>query len=98
MAYFLVPDAILFKFAHFSEIQLVCDRRTHGRTDRPPDPRTDRHTLFRTHLKKVVNESNIASRVPVPRVTERKLVARVQREEKRKQLIERPNDNANGVD
>ena len=33
MAYFLVPDGILFDFTHFSEIQLVCDRRTDLRTD-----------------------------------------------------------------
>ena len=53
MAYFLVPDAILFEFVHFSEIQLVCDRRTDrrkdGRTDRRMDGPTDRRTDGRTH-------------------------------------------------
>ena len=48
MAYFLVPDAILFDFAHFSEIQLVCDRRTDGRTDGRTDRPTDGWTDGRT--------------------------------------------------
>ena len=43
--------------AHFSEIQLVCDGRTDGPTDRPTDGPTDRRTDTpsyrdaRTHLK-----------------------------------------------
>ena len=40
MAYFVVPDAILFDFAHFSEIQLVCDQRTNRQTDRQMDGHT----------------------------------------------------------
>ena len=57
MAYFLVPDAILFDFVHFSEIQLVCDRRTDGRMDGRTNGRRDRRTdtqsyrEARTHLK-----------------------------------------------
>ena len=57
MAYFLVPDAILFDFAHFSEIQPVCDGprdlQTHRRTDGPTHGRTDTPSYrdARMHLK-----------------------------------------------
>ena len=50
MGYFLVPDAILFDFAHFSEINsCVTDGPTDGRTDRRTD--TPSYRDARTHLK-----------------------------------------------
>ena len=43
--------------AHFSEIQLVCDRRTDRRTDRPTDADRD----ARTHLKRNRNQVLISN-------------------------------------
>ena len=43
--------------AHFSEIQLVCDRPTDGRTDRRTDGPTDRRTDGHTLLQRCENAS-----------------------------------------
>ena len=60
MAYFLIPDAILFEFGPFlgnSTRVWRTDRRTNGRTDGRTD--TPTHRDARTHLKSEISDNTL---------------------------------------